>query len=98
MKSTFYKTTKVLPGNRIEIETPELSVGQTVEIVILTSEAMSSDAAGEQTITLEQRQNFLKLPLSERRRILEHQAEMMETHYQENPEWQELMAGDIIAY
>ena len=85
MKSTFYKTTKVLPGNRIEIETPELSVGQTVEIVILISEATSSDAsAEEQIITLEQRQNFLKLPLSERRRILEHQAEMMQAHYQEN--------------
>lgn len=97
MKSTFYKTTKVLPGNRIEIQTPELLVGQTVEIVILISEATSSDAAEEQIITLKQRQNFLKLPLSERRRILENQAEMMQAHYQENSEWQELIAGDIIA-
>ncbi|MFB2979528.1 hypothetical protein [Microseira sp. BLCC-F43] len=99
MKSTLYTTTKVLPGNRIEIQAPTLSVGQTVEIVIIISEpAVAESSAEEQTLTLEQRQDFLKLPMSERRRILETQAEAMLAHYQEDSEWQELMAGDIIDY
>jgi hypothetical protein len=99
VKSTLYTTTKVLPGNRIEIQNPTLSVGQTVEIVIIISEpAVTESSAEEQTLTLEQRQDFLKLPMSERRRILETQAEAMLAHYQEDSEWQELMAGDIIDY
>jgi hypothetical protein len=55
VKSTLYTTAKVLPGNRIEIQAPDLTVGQTVEVVILV-------------------------------------------HYQQDSEWQELMAGDIIDY
>lgn len=99
MKSTLYTTTKVLPGNRIEIQAPTLSVGQTVEIVILIPEATVPESpAEEQTLTLEERQDFLKLPMSERRRILETQAEAMLAHYQQDSEWQELMAGDIIDY
>lgn len=94
MKSTLYITTKVLPGNKIEIQAPTLSVGQTVEIVILIPEAIPE----EQTLTLEERQDFLKLPMSERRRILESQAEAMLAHYQQDSQWQELMAGDIIDY
>ena len=98
MKSTFY-ITKVLPGNKIEIQAPTLSVGQTVEIVIMISDPTIADSpAEEQTLTLEERQDFLKLPMSERRRILESQAEAMLTHYQQDSEWQELMAGDIIDY
>lgn len=95
MKSTLYITTKVLAGNKIEIQEPTLSVGQTVEIVILIPEATVPE---EQTLTLEQRQDFLKLPMSERRRILESQAEAMLAHYQQDSQWQELMAGDIIDY
>ncbi len=99
MKSTLYTTTKVLPGNRIEIQAPTLSVGQTVEIVILIPEATVPESpAEEQTLTLEERQDFLKLPMSERRRILETQAEAMLAHYQQDSEWQELMAGDMIDY
>jgi hypothetical protein len=33
VKSTLYTTAKVLPGNRIEIQAPNLIVGQTVEVV-----------------------------------------------------------------
>jgi hypothetical protein len=99
VKSTLYITTKVLPGNRIEIQAPDLSVGQTVEIVILIPEAtIPCSSAEEQTLTLEQRLAFLKLPMSERRRILESQAEAMLVHYQQDSEWQELMTGDIIDY
>lgn len=52
----------------------------------------------EQALYLEQRLAFLKLPLIERRRILEGQAESMLDHYQHDSEWQELMSDDIISY
>jgi len=41
---------------------------------------------------------FLKLLLVERRQILERQAEAMIEHYQQDSEWKELMAGDILEY
>ncbi|MEZ2236385.1 DUF433 domain-containing protein [Microcoleus sp.] len=44
------------------------------------------------------RREFMKLPLEERGRILEKQAEAMLQHYQEDREWQELEAGDLIDY
>ena len=89
-KSTLYTTAKVLPGNRIEIQDLDLTVGQTVEVVILVEEGQSP--------SLEQRLAFLKLPISERRHLLESQAEIMLSHYQQDSEWQELMIGDIIDY
>ncbi|WP_055075003.1 type II toxin-antitoxin system Phd/YefM family antitoxin [Pseudanabaena sp. 'Roaring Creek'] len=52
----------------------------------------------EQGLTIEQRLDFLKLPIAERRQILESQAEEMITHYQQETDWKELMAGDIIDY
>ena len=42
------------------------------------------------------RREFMQLPLEERRRILEKQAEAMLQHYREDREWQELEAGDLI--
>jgi hypothetical protein len=40
----------------------------------------------------------MQLPLEERRNILTKQAEVMLQHYQEDREWQELEAGDLIDY
>jgi hypothetical protein len=98
MKSILYRTATVLPGNKIEIEVPSLTVGQSVEIVVLVQEASDYSSEQEPNLSLEQRLGFLKLPISERRRILKDQTEKMVTHYQENSEWQELMSGDIIDY
>ncbi len=42
------------------------------------------------------RREFMQLPLEERRNILAKQAEAMLQHYQEDREWQELEAGDLI--
>ncbi|MGC9527590.1 MAG: hypothetical protein ACP5D7_18810, partial [Limnospira sp.] len=90
-------TAKVLPGNKIEIETPSLSVGQTVEVIILVQESdRTSSPAEGQPLSLEQRLAFLKLPLDERRPILEKQAETMVDRYQQDSEWQELISGEII--
>jgi hypothetical protein len=44
------------------------------------------------------RLSLLKMPLEQRRQILAQQAEKMIEHYQQNPEWKELGAGDIIEY
>ncbi len=52
----------------------------------------------DSTFTLEERRHFLEKPLSERRCILAEQAETIHDHYQQNSEWQDLMAGDIVEY
>lgn len=98
MKSSLYLTATVSPGNKIEIQDPNLIEGQTVEIVIIISQPDTSTSDNNQSFSLEQRQAFLKLPLAERRRILATQAETMVSHYQKDSDWQELMAGDIIDY
>jgi hypothetical protein len=92
MKSSLYLTTTVLPGNKIEIQTPDLNVGQSVEIVVLIPEHSQPE------LSLEDRITFLKLPLFERQKILKEQAESMINHYQENSEWKELLTNDIIDY
>ncbi len=99
LKSTLYTTAKVLSGNRIEIQTPNLTVGQNVEVIILIQEAEPHNSITvEQSPSLRQRLAFLKLPMDKRRHILEGQADKMLIHYQQDPEWQELMTGDIIDY
>ena len=98
VKSTLYSTTKVLSGNKLEIQVPSLAVGQTVEVIILVSEVIPSAEFAEQSPSLEERRNFLKLPIAERRKILKSQAVNLVEHYQKDNEWKELMAGDIIDY
>lgn len=44
------------------------------------------------------RRSLLKMPLEQRRQILAQQAEKMVEHYQQNPEWKEVGAGDILEY
>jgi len=57
--------------------------------------------SSEEPMTLQQRRAFLKLPLSERQRILSRQAEDAATHYefeetvQEREAWQ---GGDLVEY
>ena len=98
VKSTLYSTTKVLSGNKLEIQVPSLAVGQTVEVIILVSEVIPSTEFAEQSPSLEERRNFLKLPIAERKKILKSQAVNLVEHYQKDNEWKELMAGDIIDY
>ena len=45
-----------------------------------------------------ERRAFMNLPLQERRRILEVQAERFLAHYEEGKEWKELQGGDIVDY
>lgn len=97
MKNSFYFTTQVLPGNRIEVEIPKSSLeGQMVEVIILTSD--NTNISPTKELSLEERRAFLKLPPTEKQRILQEQAENLLSHYQEDTEWRELMAGDIVEY
>jgi hypothetical protein len=55
----------------------------------------------EETMTLEQRRDFMKLPLDERRRILSQQAENAASHYEFEPSVKEREAwqgGDIVEH
>jgi hypothetical protein len=83
MKQTRYITTTVKAGNRLEIDLPNLPIGQTVEVILIIPDTPQSNP---QDID---RQSFLKLPLAERRRILEQQAEVALPYYQQDQEWQE---------
>ncbi len=90
MKFTLYATAKVLPGNKIEVRDLNLEVGQTVEVVIVISESTpDSSFREEESLSLKQRLDFLKLPISERRRILKRQAETMLEYYQQDSEFKD---------
>jgi hypothetical protein len=55
----------------------------------------------EEAMTLEQRRAFMKLPLSERRRILSQQADVVADHYESEDNVQEreiCQGGDVVEY
>jgi hypothetical protein len=90
MKQTRYITTTIQAGNRLEIDLPNLPIGQTVEVILIIPSFSESPS---QVID---RKSFLKLPIEERNRILEQQAEAALPYYQENQaEWQEWVNLDI---
>jgi hypothetical protein len=76
---------------------PEVIVTQAV-ISYLQTQASSSGIPPTPPLSLNQRRAFLRLPLQERRRILQTQAETLSTHYHTDRDWQELQAGDLIEY
>jgi hypothetical protein len=88
MKQTSYLTTTIQAGNRLEIDLPNFPIGQTVEVIIIT-EMPNPEAQ------MLNRSQFLKLPIADRRRILEQQAEAALPHYQQDTEWQEWVNLDM---
>ena len=52
----------------------------------------------DQPLTLVERRALMKLPLSERRRILAAQSDRIATHYEEDTTWRDLHGGDIVDY
>ncbi|WP_310482202.1 hypothetical protein [Chamaesiphon sp. VAR_48_metabat_403] len=90
MKQTRYITTTIQAGNRIEIDLPNLPIGQTIEVILIIPDASE---ANPQTID---RRAFLKLSIEERCRILAQQAEAALPYYEENKaEWEEWINLDI---
>jgi hypothetical protein len=91
MKQTRYITTTVQAGNRLEIDLPNSPVGQTIEVILIIPD---NSPASSQPIDC---QSFLKLPIAERQRILELQAEAALPYYQQNQEeWQEWLNLDFM--
>ncbi|MBZ8180557.1 DUF2283 domain-containing protein [Oscillatoria salina] len=84
-------------GNLVKLEilnaSQRITNPQTIEYSV-----KNLGQANQHSLSLEQRKDFLKLPLEERRRILAQQATDMVTHYQQNVEWKEFLLGDIIDY
>jgi hypothetical protein len=62
----------------------------------LLQQQLAPPQSPPQNDRLSQRRAFLQRPIEERRQILAQQAESLLKHYQEDPEWRSLMAGDII--
>ena len=89
MQSILHFTTRVLPGKRIEITSPEFVEGDTVDILIRPAADIA--VAGE-------RRAFLKLSMAERRRILKNQAAAMAEHYHSDSSWRDIQDGDIAEY
>jgi hypothetical protein len=81
MKKTHYLTAEVQEGNYLSICLPNLPVGKMVEIILIIPETDVSESIN--------RYDFLKLPIEERRRILNQQIETMNAHYQDDTEWQD---------
>jgi uncharacterized protein YuzE len=68
-------------------------------VIVTQAQKIQGDTiATQQPLSLCDRRAFLQLPLEERRRILAEQAQAMAHHYQQDTEWQELQAGDLIEY
>jgi hypothetical protein len=90
MKQTRYITTTIQAGNRLEIDLPNLPIGQKIEVILIIPDAPESNP---QSID---RRSFLKLSIEERRRILAQQAEAALPYYEENKsEWEEWINLDI---
>jgi Zn-dependent peptidase ImmA (M78 family)/transcriptional regulator with XRE-family HTH domain len=68
------------------------------EGLMSSSEAASflGESLGDEVAeSLSQKRAFLKLPLGERRRILEQQAGALSAHYEDDPEWRELAVAEL---
>jgi len=64
MKQTRYITTTVQAGNRLEIDLPNLPIGQTIEVILIIPDAPESNPR------FIDRRALLKLSIEERRYIL----------------------------
>jgi transcriptional regulator with XRE-family HTH domain len=65
----------------------------------MEAETLLGEKVGEESLSLVKRRAFMKLPLSERRRIMSEQADRLATHYEKDTEWREIEGTeDIIEY
>lgn len=89
MKQTHYLTTTVQPGSRLEIALDDLTVGQTVEVIIISHKPDQHPKAEID------RRAFMNLPMAERQQILATQAEAMREHYEQDTNWQDWVNLDM---
>lgn len=98
MKNTYYLTTTVQKGNRLDISFPELAEGQTVEVILIVSENQTQIDCESENISSEApniKENIMKKSLTKRRQMLAKQAEEMKEHYEQDKSWQEWVNIDL---
>jgi hypothetical protein len=66
--------------------------GKRVKLTLLDDNSLVSD------LPILDRSSLLKLPRSERDRILAERAEAMAAEYELDPDWKEFLGGDLIEY
>ena len=65
----------------------------------MEAETMLGEKINDESLSLVKRRAFMKLPLSERRRLMAEQAEQLAAHYEQDSSWREIEGGDdIIEY
>lgn len=79
-------------------QSPETIITQAVTLYLQSQMKSNQSPQTQAFLSIDQRRAFLKLPLEERRHILQAQAETLITHYQSDTEWQEFQSGDLIEY
>ncbi|HET6387664.1 MAG TPA: hypothetical protein VFJ58_30110 [Armatimonadota bacterium] len=81
----------VFKGGKLELlEEPQGLRDGRVRVTI------EEEPARQPTVANCDRRAFLRLPLSERRRVLKEQAEKIVTHYEADTEWREWLDGDVV--
>ena len=91
-------STEVLQLAQQQGRSPEALVTEAVQLYLQNSFTKADSKFTEQSLSLEDRLKFMKLPLDERRQILQRQADAMSTHYEQDSEWREWQTGDLIEY
>jgi hypothetical protein len=66
--------------------------GRRVRLLVLEE----ADPASPKPLTLAERRAFLQLPLETQQHILAEQANRAIEHYEQDTQWQEFLAGDIL--
>ena len=87
MQTAIRIRTTVLPGHRIEFSNPQLAEGSAVDVVVTPSEPSARQSLG--------RREMLRMPLEQRRKVLEQQSERMASHYEPSEERTAWQGGDI---
>ncbi|MEO0769833.1 MAG: hypothetical protein AAFY72_10440 [Cyanobacteria bacterium J06649_4] len=62
------------------------------------TETDKSEITEEEELDLAEQIAFMNKPIEEQNRIFAEQAETMRPYYEQNAEWKEWLAGDIVEY
>ena len=79
--------TRVLAGHRIEVSSPQLSEGTSVEVLVSPSKEPGHSGV---------RQEVLRLPIEQRRQLLMRQADTLAAHYALDTDRSDWQGGDIV--
>jgi len=90
MKTTHYLTATVQQDHRLEINLPELSEGQNVEVILIVNDNNFVDESNKNlSKSTNNINNIMKKSLAERRQMMLEQAKVLKEHYEQDKSWQE---------